>query len=317
MNAALDAHPRLMVIWFAFGSIFAVWNVFQSPGLDFRLIALGALLPLAPRRAVRRAGVRAHVALGRGRCSRSRCSPRPGAAAGCGAGARSASRSAGSRASCSAARGRTRKCSGGPRSASSARTRRCSRPGPSSSCRAARARGRGVDLDAVRPRRPAPGARVCSVPGASRRRFGDGRRMIAFVRHGQTAANRDGRFQGRIDPPLTDVGREQVARVAERFAATRITRVVASPLTRARRHRGRDRADVTVSPSRRRAADRARLRRVGRRWRSPTSPPDEWARWRADPDVRAARRRELVRRRPRGSPRSAPSVSSDELTRAR
>ena len=35
-----------MVLWFAFGSIFAVWNVFQSPGLDFRLIALGALLPL-------------------------------------------------------------------------------------------------------------------------------------------------------------------------------------------------------------------------------------------------------------------------------
>ena len=30
----------------SFGSIFAVWNVFQSPGLDFRLIAIGALLPL-------------------------------------------------------------------------------------------------------------------------------------------------------------------------------------------------------------------------------------------------------------------------------
>jgi hypothetical protein len=36
-----------MVFWLAFGSIFGVWNVFQSPGLDFRLIALGALLPLA------------------------------------------------------------------------------------------------------------------------------------------------------------------------------------------------------------------------------------------------------------------------------
>jgi len=35
-----------MILWLAFGSIFAVWNVFQSPGLDFRLIALGALLPL-------------------------------------------------------------------------------------------------------------------------------------------------------------------------------------------------------------------------------------------------------------------------------
>ena len=37
----------LMVLWLAFGSIFGVWNVFQSPGLDFRLIVLGALLPLA------------------------------------------------------------------------------------------------------------------------------------------------------------------------------------------------------------------------------------------------------------------------------
>ena len=37
---------RPMVLWLAFGSIFGVWNVFQSPGLDFRLIALGALLPL-------------------------------------------------------------------------------------------------------------------------------------------------------------------------------------------------------------------------------------------------------------------------------
>jgi len=30
-----------------FGAIFGVWNVFQSPGVDFRLIALGAMLPLA------------------------------------------------------------------------------------------------------------------------------------------------------------------------------------------------------------------------------------------------------------------------------
>jgi len=34
-----------VVLWFAFGSIFGVWNVFQSSGLDFRLIAIGALVP--------------------------------------------------------------------------------------------------------------------------------------------------------------------------------------------------------------------------------------------------------------------------------
>ena len=35
-----------MVLWYAAGSVFAVWNVFQSAGLDFRVVALGALLPL-------------------------------------------------------------------------------------------------------------------------------------------------------------------------------------------------------------------------------------------------------------------------------
>ena len=34
-----------MLLWFVFGAIFGVWNVFQSPGLDFRLIVAGALLP--------------------------------------------------------------------------------------------------------------------------------------------------------------------------------------------------------------------------------------------------------------------------------
>ena len=34
-----------MLLWFVFGAIFGVWNVFQSGGLDFRLIAAGAVLP--------------------------------------------------------------------------------------------------------------------------------------------------------------------------------------------------------------------------------------------------------------------------------
>jgi hypothetical protein len=36
-----------MILWLACGSIFGVWNVFQSSGLDFRLVAVGAVLPLA------------------------------------------------------------------------------------------------------------------------------------------------------------------------------------------------------------------------------------------------------------------------------
>lgn len=35
-----------MFFWYAAGSVFAVWNVFQSAGLDFRAVAIGALLPL-------------------------------------------------------------------------------------------------------------------------------------------------------------------------------------------------------------------------------------------------------------------------------
>jgi len=35
-----------VIAWLAFGSVFVVWNVFQSSGLDFRLVALGALAPV-------------------------------------------------------------------------------------------------------------------------------------------------------------------------------------------------------------------------------------------------------------------------------
>jgi hypothetical protein len=34
-----------MLFWLVFGAIFGVWTVFQSSGLDFRLVAIGALLP--------------------------------------------------------------------------------------------------------------------------------------------------------------------------------------------------------------------------------------------------------------------------------
>jgi hypothetical protein len=35
-----------MILWYAAGAVFLVWNVFQSPGLDLRTVAAGALLPL-------------------------------------------------------------------------------------------------------------------------------------------------------------------------------------------------------------------------------------------------------------------------------
>jgi broad specificity phosphatase PhoE len=58
--------------------------------------------------------------------------------------------------------------------------------------------------------------------------------MISFVRHGETALNRDGRLQGRVDSELSARGLEQVARLTTRVSAWEITAVYTSPLTRAR-----------------------------------------------------------------------------------
>jgi hypothetical protein len=35
-----------MFFWYAGGSVFAIWNVFQTNGLDVRLLALGGLAPV-------------------------------------------------------------------------------------------------------------------------------------------------------------------------------------------------------------------------------------------------------------------------------
>jgi hypothetical protein len=36
-----------MVLWFAGGAVLIVWLVFRSPAIDYRLVVVGALLPLA------------------------------------------------------------------------------------------------------------------------------------------------------------------------------------------------------------------------------------------------------------------------------
>ena len=55
--------------------------------------------------------------------------------------------------------------------------------------------------------------------------------MIVLVRHGQTTLNAAGRLVGRLDPPLTDLGRQQAVAVAAMVGP--VARVVASPLVRA------------------------------------------------------------------------------------
>jgi broad specificity phosphatase PhoE len=59
--------------------------------------------------------------------------------------------------------------------------------------------------------------------------------MIAFVRHGQTAVNRAGLLQGRVDAPLTDLGVAQAEAVAAALGRDEraVSRVISSPLRRA------------------------------------------------------------------------------------
>jgi broad specificity phosphatase PhoE len=57
---------------------------------------------------------------------------------------------------------------------------------------------------------------------------------IYLARHGQTAYNHEGRFQGQQEVPLDDTGREQAAELAERAAAHDFAVLWCSPLLRAR-----------------------------------------------------------------------------------
>lgn len=57
---------------------------------------------------------------------------------------------------------------------------------------------------------------------------------IYLLRHGQTAWNAEGRLQGRIDSPLSALGRAQAARLARALAHLPLAAVYSSPLSRAR-----------------------------------------------------------------------------------
>jgi probable phosphoglycerate mutase len=57
--------------------------------------------------------------------------------------------------------------------------------------------------------------------------------VIVFVRHGQTVVNREGRLQGRLDSPLTDLGHEQARLAASGLADSGAELVLTSSLLRA------------------------------------------------------------------------------------
>jgi len=58
--------------------------------------------------------------------------------------------------------------------------------------------------------------------------------QVYLARHGRTAYNLEGRFQGQQDVPLDDTGREQALELAERAASYGFAALWSSPLLRAR-----------------------------------------------------------------------------------
>lgn len=54
-----------------------------------------------------------------------------------------------------------------------------------------------------------------------------------LVRHGETTWNAEGRFQGRLDAPLSALGKAQAAALAEHIRNEGVQAVVSSPLSRA------------------------------------------------------------------------------------
>lgn len=57
---------------------------------------------------------------------------------------------------------------------------------------------------------------------------------ILLARHGETRWNAEGRYQGKMDIPLSEVGQMQARALGERLRNVAIDRAVASPLVRAR-----------------------------------------------------------------------------------
>jgi broad specificity phosphatase PhoE len=58
--------------------------------------------------------------------------------------------------------------------------------------------------------------------------------VILLARHGETAENKDRRFQGQKDVPLNDTGRAQARALAEQVAGEPLAALYTSPLVRAR-----------------------------------------------------------------------------------
>ena len=66
---------------------------------------------------------------------------------------------------------------------------------------------------------------------------------LILVRHGQTAWNLEGRWQGHKDSPLTELGREQARQIASRLSGLKVAAIYTSDLGRAK-----EMAEIIAAP---------------------------------------------------------------------
>ena len=106
------------------------------------------------------------------------------------------------------------------------------------------------------------------------------------MRHGQSTWNHERRIQGQLDPPLSDEGRRQAARLGRRLAGREFAGLYSSDLKRAAETAQLVGQAVGVEPT-----PMAELREIylgqweGLRTEDLAARfPDAWARWTAEPD---------------------------------
>ena len=112
--------------------------------------------------------------------------------------------------------------------------------------------------------------------------------MIWLARHGETAANAEGRVQGSLDLPLNERGREQARALAGEAVALGLRAIYTSQLDRAREtarivgeHLGLEPVvDERFAESRRGAWEGRLLREIER------DEPEAWAAWQSGGDFR-------------------------------
>jgi probable phosphoglycerate mutase len=108
---------------------------------------------------------------------------------------------------------------------------------------------------------------------------------VFMVRHGETVLTAEDRFAGATDVALSDAGREQTRRLAQRLSHEKIAAVYASPMGRTR-----ETASILAAPHQLEVQTRDGLREINHgRWEQMTRReveekfPEEAAAWEKDP----------------------------------